>query len=120
MLKKARKKIISEIFEKGFKQPSVSKAMSIIGKESGKVRASTALVNRVADKAMGENILLKKAYEYFDITPVEGLQLLQDPTVGPMIRGFMAKTQQGLGGVMGGGGNGGSPSSNFKGYGREE
>lgn len=83
---------LSEIFQ----EAPVKRAMSVLGKESGKSRASEALKNKVAEKAIGSNIVLKKALEYFDISPMEGLQLLNDPTMGPMIKGVMANFQGGL------------------------
>ena len=106
---------ISEIFAK----PVVKASMTNLGKQSGEVRASTALKNRVAKQVVGQNVLLKKGLEMFDLTEIEGLQLLQDPTFGPMIRGVMGKIQSGAGGLLGGnGGMGSNPTSNFKGYGR--
>lgn len=112
---------ISKIFEK----PVVKASMTNLGKRSGEVRASTALKNRVAKQVMGQNVLISKACEALGITPMEGLQLMQDPTIGPMIQGMMGKIQAGAGGLLGnlgGGGNGGpnAPGSSFKGYGREE
>jgi len=96
----------SEIFEK----PQVKRAMTVLGKQSGDVRASAALKNKVATKALGQNVLLKKALEYLDITPMEGLELMGDPTVGPVIRNLMAGFAKGGSNFLGGLGN--SPGSN--------
>lgn len=90
---------ISGVIEK----PVVKASMSHLGKMSGEVRASAALKNKVAEKALGQNVLLKKALEYLDITPIEGLELLNDPTIGPTIRGLMANFQSGIGGALGSG-----------------
>ena len=89
---------LSGIFEK----PMVSRAMSVMGKESGKVRGNKALMNKVATKAIGQNVLAKKALEYLDITPMEGLQLLNDPTFGPMIQGLIGQFSKGAAGGFGG------------------
>ena len=83
---------LSGIFEK----PMVKQSMSIMGKESGRVRSSDALKNKVAEKALGQSIVVKKALEYFDLTPLEGIELMQDPMFGPIIQGFIQKGGQGL------------------------
>ena len=109
---------LSGIFEKA----PVKRAMTVLGKESGTVRASAALKNKVAEKALGQNVLLKKALEYLDITPLEGLELMNDPMLGPTIRGLMANFAKGGQGLLGGLG-GGSFGNNGGGrvdYGREE
>lgn len=103
---------ISETFKEIVTNPTVKASFTAMGKKSGEVRASAALKNKVADKAIGQNIVLKKALEYLDISPIEGLQLLNDPTIGPTIRGLMATFEgsaQGLLGGLGGGGMGRRP-----------
>ena len=107
---------ISEQLKEVFANPQVSRAMSILGKKSGDVRASKALKNKVAEKALGQNVLMKKALEYLDITPLEGLELMGDPTFGPVVRNLMAGFQKGSSKFLGGLGN--SPGSNpGRGYG---
>lgn len=97
---------ISETFTETFKNPAVKNFMSQMGKKSGEVRADDALKNRVAEKALGSNVLLKKAFDYFDITPIEGMELMNDPTVGPFIQRFIANLAQGGQGFLSGlGGN---------------
>ena len=83
---------LSEIFEK----PQVKRAMSVLGKQSGDARASTALKNKVAEKALGQSVIVKKALDYFGLSALEGIELMQDPTFGPIIQGFIAKGGQGL------------------------
>ena len=83
---------LSEIFEK----PQVQRAMSVLGKKSGDVRADKALKNRVADKALGQSVIVKKALDYFGLSALEGLELMRDPTFGPIIQGFISKGGQGL------------------------
>ena len=83
---------LSEIFEK----PQVQRAMSVLGKKSGDVRADKALKNRVADKALGQSVIMKKALDYFGLSALEGIELMQDPTFGPIIQGFIQKGGQGL------------------------
>ena len=97
----------SEVFEK----PQVKRAMTVLGKQSGEVRASDALKERIAEKAIGNSILIKKACEYFDITPVEGLELMQDPTFGPLIQGFIQKGGASLSKALGGLGGGSQHNS---------
>lgn len=72
-----------------FKDPTVKKAYSILGKESGEVRHDSALRERVADKVLDQSPLAKKALEYFELTPMEGLQILNDPMLAPLIQGFL-------------------------------
>jgi len=93
-------------FTESFKNPAVKNFMSQMGRKSGEVKASAALKNRVAEKALGQNVLLKKALDYLDISPIEGLELLNDPTIGPTIRGLMANFQSGAGGLLSGFGGG--------------
>jgi hypothetical protein len=96
---------ISEQLTQIFEKPSVSRAMSVLGSKSGDARASKALKAKVAEKALGSNVLVKKALEYLDITPVEGLELMNDPTIGPIIQNALAG---GLGGFTKGFGRGNS------------
>ena len=79
-----------------FKDPMVKQSMSVMGKKSGDVRADKALKNRVADKALGQSVIVKKALDYFGLSALEGLELMQDPTFGPIIQGFIQKGGQGL------------------------
>ena len=72
---------ISEQINVNFSKPAVSKAMGIIGKQSGRVRADAALQNKVADKIMEQSPVISKALEYFDITPMEGLLRPADGSV---------------------------------------
>ena len=85
-----------------FKDPMVKQSMSLMGKESGRVRTSDALKNKVAEKALGQSVIVKKALDYFGLSALEGLELMQDPTFGPIIQGFIAKGGQGLLGGLGG------------------
>lgn len=73
--------------------PVVKRAMSILGSKSGDVRADKALVSRVSGQIVGELPLLGKILEQFDITPEEGLKLINDPMIGPFIQNALAKLQ---------------------------
>lgn len=99
-------------------EPQVKRAMSVLGKESGEVRADKALVKRVASQAMdqvpGIGLILKQ----FDLTPVEGLKLMNDPLIGPLIQRGIAAAQKGLGGLGKGFNSPGGGS--FQGYRVEE
>lgn len=96
----------SESFNEGlketFSEPNVKKAFSILGKQSGSVRANDALRNRTAEKLLEGVPSIGFLLDQLDLTPVEGLQLLQDPLIGGFIQGFIKK---GVGGLM-------QPSSN--------
>ena len=103
---------VAEQFNEIFKNPAVSRAMSVLGSKSGEVRADKALKNKVAEKALGQNVLLKKALEYLDITPMEGIELMGDPTIGPVIKNLMAGFSKGGQGLLSGLGSnnpGGNP-----------
>ena len=93
---------ITEDLKGVFEKPMVKRAMSTLGKQGGEARASKALKNKVAEKALGQNIILKKALEYLDITPMEGLELMGDPQIGPVIRNLMAGFQKGGSNILGG------------------
>lgn len=99
---------ITEDLKGIFEKPMVKRAMSTLGKQGGEARASNALKNKVAEKALGQNILLKKALEYLDITPMEGIELMGDPQIGPVIRNLMAGFQKGGSNLLGGLGGAGS------------
>lgn len=93
---------INEGIKETFANPNVKKAFTVLGKQSGVSRASEALRNKVAEKAMEGIPSLNLVLEQFDITPLEGMQLLRDPIVGPFIQGIIKK---GLGGILAGGGS---------------
>ncbi|MBA7530797.1 hypothetical protein ES705_23008 [subsurface metagenome] len=97
---------ISATFKEIVTNPTVKASFSNMGKQSGDVRAARALKKRVADTVVGKNLLLKKGLEYLDISSVEGLELMADPTLGPVIRNIMASLQDGASGLLSGvGGN---------------
>ena len=112
---------VGDSMSKILAEPQVKRAMSVLGSKSGDARASKALKNRVANKALDSNIVIKKALDYFGLTALEGIELMQDPTFGPIIQGFIAKGTQGLmkggQGLLGGFNSGGQ---NAVVYGREE
>lgn len=93
---------ISEQLGVMFEKPTVKAAMSQLGKKSGEVRASTALRNKVATQAMNQFPGLKLILDQFDITPVEGLQLMQDPLIGPLIQGALGRATGALQKAAGG------------------
>lgn len=77
---------LSEIFSK----PAVSKAMSVLGKKSGEVRANKALRNKAANALLGQYPSVGLILDQLDMTPVEGLQLMKDPLIGPIIQGALS------------------------------
>ncbi|MBA7531860.1 hypothetical protein ES705_24084 [subsurface metagenome] len=98
---------ISAAFTEIVSQPVVKASMSQLGSKSGDVRAARALKKRVADTVVSKNILLKKGLEYLDISSEEGLELMADPTLGPVIRNVMGSLQDGASGLLSGFGSGG-------------
>jgi hypothetical protein len=90
---------ISDMLTEVFEKPTVKQAMSLMGKKSGDVRANKALVSKVSGKIMQQYPFLSTILNQFDITPEEGLRLMQDPMIGPWIQGML---QKGLKGVLGG------------------
>lgn len=87
---------ISEQMTQIFEKPQVSRAMSVLGKQSGEVRATKALRNKAADGLLAQYPSIKMVLDQLDISPIEGLQLMNDPIVGPMIKGALAKGIKGL------------------------
>ena len=106
---------VGETFSGIFEKPQVKRAMSVLGKESGNVRADKALKTKVAEKALGQSVIVKKALDYFGLSALEGIELMQDPTFGPIIQGFIAKGGQGL--LKGFTGNGNQGQTNTRGRG---
>ncbi len=97
---------ISATFKEIVTNPTVKASFSNMGKQGGDVRAAKALKKRVADTVVSKNILLKKGLEYLDISSVEGLELMADPTLGPVIRNVMGSLQDGASGLLSGFGKG--------------
>jgi hypothetical protein len=93
---------VSGQLKEAFLDPNVKKAFSILGKQSGEVRANDALREKAADKLLEGYPAIGMILDQLDLTPIEGLQLMNDPLVGPMIRGAL---QKGLEGLQGGGGS---------------
>jgi hypothetical protein len=98
---------MGEAFSNFAKDPMVSRSMSVLSQKSGDARTAKALKKRVADTIVSKNLLLKKGLEYLDISSVEGLELMADPTLGPVIRNVMASLQDGASGLLSGVGGGG-------------
>ena len=87
---------IGEQFGEIFEKPTVKQAMSLMGKKSGEVRASNALRNKAADKLLEGVPSINFILDQLDLTPVEGLQLMNDPLIGPIIKGALQKGFKGL------------------------
>lgn len=89
-----------------FEKPMVKRAMSTLGKKSGEVRANSALRDKAADKLLEGVPSVGFILDQLDLSPTEGLQLLQDPLVGPFIKNAIAGGLKGFkGGGFGGGGS---------------
>jgi len=88
---------IGETIKGVLEGPAVSKAMGILGKHSGEARADKALQKKVAGKLMDQMPGIGMILEQFDLTPVEGLKLMNDPLVGPLIQRGLAAAQGAIG-----------------------
>lgn len=94
-----------------FEKPQVSRAMSVLGKKSGEVRADNALRNKAAGVVMEQMPGLGMVLQQFGLTPLEGVKLLNDPIFGPLIRQGLGAAQKALGGGLSGFGGSNSASS---------
>jgi len=104
---------LANIFKEGVQSPVVSKAMGILGKASGEVRADKATKKKVIDAVMDQQPGLSMILEKIGISPEEGFSLLRDPTFGPIIQGFLVKGLGGLGKMTQGFGGRGSGSGSI-------
>lgn len=87
---------IGDNIKQTFADPNVSKAFSILGKKSGESRANNALREKAAEKILEGIPSIGFILDQMDLTPIEGLQLLNDPLIGPTIQGFLQKGMKGL------------------------
>ena len=85
---------ISESFQEVFETPSVSRAMSVLGKKSGQVRADKAVLNKFSDNLPEIMPSLGILAEKLDMEPLEMVQLTNDPLVGPIIQRFIGSFKQ--------------------------
>lgn len=74
-----------------FANPTIKKAYSILGNKSGEVRHDEAVREKVADKIVQEIPSIQMFLDKFGIEPVDGLKLMNDPLLQPLIQGFMQK-----------------------------
>ena len=78
-----------EQMEEVFSKPQIKRAMSLLGKQGAEVKASGALREKVADNIMSQYPAIGLILDQFGLSPLEGLQLLNDPIIGRWIRGFL-------------------------------
>lgn len=71
----------SEGIESTLSKPAVSKAMGILGKRSGEVRANDAAFNKVADFVVNSDPIVKTIVDQVGIDPTTALGLLSDPRI---------------------------------------
>lgn len=81
---------VGEELKEIFANPTIKKAYSFMASQSHVARADNALREKVAGKIVGQSAVLGKALEYLDISPVEGLKLLNDPLLQPIIGGLLS------------------------------
>lgn len=81
---------VAQQFSEVFEKPMVKKSMTILGKESGEVRADKALREKVANNFLESYPSAKFILDQLDITPLEGLQLMRDPLIGPLIQNVVS------------------------------
>lgn len=82
---------ISENFQAVFETPSVSRAMSVLGKKSGQVRAEQAVLNKFSENLPEIMPSMGFLADKLDMEPLEMVQLMNDPIVGPTIQKFLGK-----------------------------
>jgi len=87
---------VGEQIKEVFGNPAVKNWMGSMGKKSGEVRATSALRNKAADKLLEGYPSIGFILDQLDLTPVEGLQLIKDPLIGPFIQGALQKGLKGL------------------------
>lgn len=90
-------------------EPNVKRAMSILGSKSGEVRADNALRTKAADAIVGQSPVIERILSEIDITPLEGLKLMNDPIFGPYIQTAIQKFTEGISGGGGSSNSGGIP-----------
>jgi len=88
---------ITESLKKTFESPNMQRAMSILGQKSGDVRADKAVRKKAADGIMDQMPVIKMVLDKIGLSPLEGLQLMNDPTFGPMIQNFIGNIGKGKG-----------------------
>lgn len=81
---------------KTFGEPQVKRAMSVLGKQSGEVRADKALRKKAAGAVIDRMPALGMVLKQIGISPLEGVKLLNDPVFGPLIRRGLATAQGAL------------------------
>lgn len=79
-----------------FAQPAVKKAMGIIGKRSGEVRHDEALREKVANRLVGQSPAIQYVLDFLGIDAIDGLKLLNDPLIAPLIAPYLEKGLSGL------------------------
>ena len=89
---------IRDMIKQEFLNPNVKRFFSHIGTEGGEVKTNKALVSRVSNTILDQYPAAKMVLDRLNITPEEGLTLLNDPTVGPLIRQALGQLTAGLGG----------------------
>ena len=102
---------ISEQLNETLSSPNMKRAMSILGQKSGESRASDALRNKAANAIVEQSPVVKFALDKIGISPLEGLQLMNDPLIGQSIQGL-------IGSFLKGEGAGQSPQFNERRIGR--
>jgi len=103
---------VGEQFSGIFEKPAVSKAMSVLGQKSGEVRADKALRKKAANALIQQIPAAGFVLDQLGMTAEEGLRLMNDPMIGPLIQNMLQKGTGGIQNLLGGlGGGGGSPSS---------
>jgi len=80
---------IADKFTDTMRDPNVKRAMSIIGKESGVVRAEKATLNKFNENLPNVIPSLGLIGEKLGMEPLELMQLWGDPIVGPIIQGVV-------------------------------
>lgn len=82
---------VGEQLQEMFANPTIKKAYSILGKQSGEVRTDNALREKAANAIVQEIPSVNIILERLGIEPIEGIKLMNDPIFAPIIQGFIQK-----------------------------
>lgn len=88
---------IADQFSGIFEKPVVKKAYSVLGKQSGEKRADKALRKKAANALIDQIPAAGFVLDQLGMTPEEGLKLMNDPMIGPLIQNML---QKGTGGIQ--------------------
>lgn len=82
--------------------PTMKRGLSLASQKGNQAKANIALREKVASKITAQSPIVNKILEYFDVSPMEGIKILNDPMLAPIIQRFLAGLKEGKGTPFGG------------------